>query len=109
MKKIEFIDIVRGIELALFSPEIRESLKKKTNDEKKAFISLRTEVGSYRSRLETGSLEVLADKLKELASSFEEGADELQEEIEKSESFIKVMDTLGRVLGLVSRVVTLTV
>jgi hypothetical protein len=107
MNKDELLNIVREIEFTLYSRDARKWLKTLTNDQKKALVSLRTEIGSYRSGLETGALVELAAKLTELAQPLKDGADELLEEIDKMENFIKAMEMLSKMIGLVSRAVTL--
>jgi hypothetical protein len=107
MNRNELLDIVREIEIDLYSRDFRQWLKTLTDDQKKVLVSLRTEIGSYRSGLETDILKVLADKLAELDKQLKDAAAELQDEIDKTEDFVKAMEMLGKMIGLVSRAVTL--
>lgn len=105
MNRDELLNIVREIEFTLHSRDTRKWLKTLTNDQKKALVSLRTEIGSCRSGLEIGALVELADELTELAQPLKDGADELLEEIDKMEHIIKTIELLGNVLGLIGKVV----
>lgn len=106
MEETKFLDLIREIELKLFSREFNTWLKTQNEKDKETCGELRTKISKYRSELETDRLRVIAGKLEELSPSFEEGIKELHVEIEEMKEFVKTMETLGKVIGLVSKIVT---
>lgn len=107
MNKNGLLDSIRELEFSLYSPEFRNWIKAQTEENKTKIGSLRAEVISYRSGLETNQLKILADKLDELAPELNQGLTELQKKIDEMREFIEVLNILGRVIGLISRIVTL--
>ena len=89
MKKSEFIDSVRQIEIDLFSRNCNKWVKKQNDKDKEQFRSLRIQISTYRSQLETNRLRVLADKLDELTPSLIDGIEQLQTEIDMMKDFVK--------------------
>lgn len=106
MNESEFLDLVRELELELFSREFNRWVRTLSDEDKKKIRVLRTEVSIYRSQLETNQLKVLADKLEELTPDLAAGMKDLQKELDEMNDFIKTVEFLGRVLGVVSRIVT---
>jgi hypothetical protein len=107
MNRDELLDSIRELEMRLYSPEFRNWVKVQPEENKTKIRSLRAEVISYRSGLETNQLKILADKLDELAPELNQGLAELQKKIDEMKEFMAVLDFLGDVIGLVSRIVTL--
>lgn len=105
MNRDRFVDIAREIELALYSNDFRKWLRTLLADQKESLVSLRSDISSYRSGLETKEFEVLAGKLEELAQPLQDGTNELIAEIDKMENAIKTIELLGNVLGLIGKVV----
>jgi hypothetical protein len=107
MSKDELLDKARELEFDLYDPEFRKWVKAQSEPNKAKIGSLRTEVISYRSGLETNQLKVLANKLEELSPELDQGLADLQKEMKNMKDFITFLKILSSVLGLVSRIVTL--
>jgi len=107
MNRDELLNILRQLEIDLYTPKFRAWVAKQTQPNKNKIRTLRTEIIKYRSGLETDQLKILADKLDELAPELNKGIAELQEVIKAVKDFIAVLNVLGNVIGLISKVVKL--
>lgn len=111
MMELEILEEVRKLEKVLSYGKFNDWLEKEKNklsqEDKEKVGMLRTQVRTYKSRIEDKRLQDLIDKLEKLEEEMKEGMDELDKEIGKMGDFARAMELLDKVVGVICKIVGL--
>lgn len=89
----------------LFSPSVTEVLRKRSKDEKAAFVTQRMKLSEEILRLEAAQLSTLRQALERHGADLNRGTLELTESLEDVEEAARWAQGIGSLLSVVSRIV----
>jgi hypothetical protein len=104
MTKNEVLTQMRALEVRLFSAEVQDFFKTKSQPTRDRFASLLSEISQQVAKLTNAQIAGISNKLDELSPDLEQGIKNLQGKLDSLENTVTILNTISTVLGLVGRV-----
>ncbi len=103
MDENELLDSIDELELVLYSSHFNDFLKCQNENNKANLGEMRSQLSSYRAKLQIAELTELAEKLITLGPQLKIGMAELQLETKRMNDIMQTKKMLSNVIGLVAK------